>query len=56
VQGLEAVNRETSERKLRGIEAAVTEATGKVNSCNPGVKSPEESDGNIVPENVSVIH
>ncbi len=45
-------NRETSERNLRGREAMV-EATGKVNSHNPGVKSTEESDGNIVPEKLT---
>ncbi len=42
-------NRETSERDLRGIEAATSEATGKVSSHTPVVISPEESDGNIVP-------
>ncbi len=42
-------NRETSERNLRGAEAATTEATGKVSSHTPVVVSPEESDGNIVP-------
>ena len=31
-------------------EAPMAEATGKVNSRNPVVSSPEESDGNIVPE------
>ncbi len=31
-------------------EARMAEATGKVNSRNPVVSSPEESDGNIVPE------
>ncbi len=31
-------------------EAPNADATGKVNSCNPVVSSPEESDGNIVPE------
>jgi hypothetical protein len=30
-------------------EAALAEATGKVNSHNPVVGSPEESDGNVVP-------
>lgn len=43
-------NRETSERNLRGSEATMAEATGKVSSRNPGVHSPEESDGNMVPE------
>ena len=38
------------ERSLSGAEAAMTEATGKVNSRNPVVGSPEESDGNKVPE------
>ena len=33
-----------------GSEASNTEATGKVNSRTPVVSSPEESDGNIVPE------
>ena len=32
------------------MEAAMTEATGKVNSHTPVVSSPEESDGNIIPE------
>ena len=31
-------------------EAAIAEATGKVNSRNPVARSPEESDGNEVPE------
>jgi RNA-directed DNA polymerase len=31
-------------------EAAIAEATGKVNSRNPVASSPEESDGNVVPE------
>ena len=43
-------NRETSGRSLHGREAAMTEATGKVNSRTPVVGSPEESDGVIVPE------
>ena len=42
-------NRETSERNLRGTEAATSEATGKVSSHTPVVVSPEESDGNKVP-------
>lgn len=42
-------NRETSGRSLHGGKAAMTEATGKVNSHTPVVRSPEESDGNIVP-------
>ncbi len=42
-------NREASGRNLRGIEAATSEATGKVSSHTPVVISPEESDGNIVP-------
>ena len=32
------------------MKAAMTETTGKVSSHNPVVNSPEESDGNIVPE------
>ena len=32
------------------VETPTPEATGKANSHNPVVKSPEESDGNIVPE------
>ena len=32
-----------------GIEASISEATGKVNSHTPVVGSPEESDGVIVP-------
>lgn len=43
-------NRETSGRSLHGSEAAMSEATGKVNSRAPVVGSPEESDGVIVPE------
>jgi hypothetical protein len=43
-------NRETSGRSLHGGEAAMTEATGKANSRKPVASSPEESDGNIVPE------
>ena len=43
-------NRETSGRRLHGGEAAMTEATGKANSRKPVASSPEESDGNIVPE------
>ena len=43
-------NRETSGRSLYGGEAAMTEATGKVNSRKPVAGSSEESDGNIVPE------
>ncbi len=31
-------------------EAAIAEATGKVSSRNPVASSPEESDGNVVPE------
>ena len=31
-------------------EAAMAEATGKVNSRHPAAGSPEESDGNVVPE------
>jgi len=46
-------NRETSERNLHGREAAMTEARGKASSRNPGVKSPEESDGNMVPEKLA---
>jgi RNA-directed DNA polymerase len=46
-------NRETSGRSLRGSEAAMAEATGKVCSRNPGVYSPEESDGNMVPEKLA---
>ncbi len=33
-----------------GIEASISEATGKVSSHTPVVSSPEESDGVIVPE------
>ena len=33
-----------------GHEVSMAEATGKVNSRNPVVSSPEGSDGNIVPE------
>ena len=43
-------NRETSGRRLHGSEAAMTEATGKGSSRTPVAGSPEESDGNIVPE------
>ena len=43
-------NRETSGRSLRGGKAAMTGGAGKVNSRNPVSNSPEESDGNIVPE------
>jgi RNA-directed DNA polymerase len=43
-------NRETSGRSLNGRERAGTETTGKAQSRTPGVGSPEESDGNIVPE------
>ncbi len=43
-------NRETSGRKLHGREAAIAEATGKVDSHTPVVDSPEESDSGIVPE------
>ena len=43
-------NRDTSGRSLSGAEAAMTEATGKVSSHNPAAGSPEESDGNVVPE------
>ncbi len=42
-------NRDTSGRSLSGAEAAMTEASGKVNSRNPVVCSTEESDDNIVP-------
>ncbi len=42
-------NRETSERNLRGTEAATSEAIGKVSNHKPVVNSSEESDGNIVP-------
>ncbi len=31
-------------------ESAIAEATGKVNSRNPVARSPEQSDGNVVPE------
>ena len=34
-------------------EAPIAEATGKVNSRNPVVRSPEESDGNKVPEKLA---
>ena len=43
-------NRETSGRNLRGAEAVTSDATGKVSSHTPVVVSPEESDGNKVPE------
>ena len=43
-------NRETSGRSLHGGEAAMTEATEKASSRKPVASSPEESDGNIVPE------
>ena len=43
-------NRETSGRSLRGVKATVAEIAGKVNSRNPVIGSPEESDGVIVPE------
>ncbi len=43
-------NREPSGRSLQGTEAAMTEATGKVNSRTPVASSPEEPDGDIVPE------
>ena len=43
-------NRDTSERNLRGTEATTSGATGKVSSHTPVVVSPEESDGNKVPE------
>ena len=46
-------NRETSGRSLRGGEAATAGATGKVSSRNPVVTSPEESDGNVVPEKLA---
>ncbi len=46
-------NRDTSERNLRGREAAMVEASGKVKSRNPGVESTEESDGNMVPEKLA---
>jgi hypothetical protein len=36
-----------------GIEASISEATGKVNSHAPVVGSPEESDGVIVPEKLA---
>ncbi len=32
------------------MKATATEITGKVNSHNPGVSSPEESDGNVIPK------
>ena len=43
-------NREASGRSLHGGEATMTEAAGKLRSHNPVARSPEESDGNIVPE------
>jgi len=46
-------NRETSGRSLSGGEACQAETAGKVKSCTPVVSSPEESDGNIVPEKLA---
>ncbi len=43
-------NRETSEGSLHGGEAAMAETAGKVSSRNPVDSTPEESDGNILPE------
>ena len=43
-------NRDASGRSLPGFETAMTEAMGKVNNRIPMAGSPEESDGNIVPE------
>jgi hypothetical protein len=34
-------------------EAAIAVAVGKVNSRNPTARSPEESDGNVVPEKLA---
>jgi RNA-directed DNA polymerase len=34
-------------------KATIAEATGKASNCNPVARSPEESDGNVVPEKLT---